>query len=330
MVTYRQVGRSMVRTMRAIDREAKRAERQRMVYEKAALKQEKLESAAAAVQDYDRMIRLLTGAHRMALTPTDWSRIANAAEPARPEMDNTHERRAREVLETYQAGWLARTLGVEKRRRKALELDVEVGRANDRSRYETRVTDHEQRKAEIARAKKILELDREAIVDLLDERSALGNLPFSVEGIDVLFTDDNRVIAVVDGLDFEDMPDQSLTLLQSGKVSVKAVPRSKMLELHRQTICSSAVRVALEFLSLLPLASVEVVMVTDVLDPATGHIDALPVLYVKVAAQALASVNLQRAEADALVERLGGHFEFSKKDGFRPLNLVPFNVPLED
>ena len=329
MVTYRQVGRGMVRTMRAIDREAKRAERQRLAYEKAALKLEMLETAAAAVQDYERLIAMLTGAHRIALVPRDWSAIANASEPAPPLEDDTSERRARSALAEYEPGWLARTFGGGARRRAILEREIEEGQAADARRSQERWREYERRKAEIAEAKRILELDEEAVVAVLDERSALGNLPFSVEGIDILFTDDNRVIAVVDGLDLEDMPEQSLSLLQSGKASVKALPKPKVLDLHRQNICSSAIRVALEFLNLLPLKSVEVVMESDVLDRSTGHIDPHPVLYVRVAAQALASVNLQRAEADALIERLGGHFDFSRKDGFRPLNLVPFNVPLE-
>jgi hypothetical protein len=329
MVTYRQVGRGMARTMRAIDREAKRAERQRLAFEKAALKQEMLESAAAAVEDYDRLIAMLTGAHRIALSPKDWTAIADAAEPSQPEPDDTYVRRARRALEEYQPGWLARTFGGEARRRAKLESDIEEGKAADAARLEARIAEAERRRAEIAQAKKLLALDQEAIVDVLDAKSQLGQLPFCVEGIDILFTDDNRIIAVVDGLDLEDMPDQSLSLLQSGKASVKALPKSKMLDLHRLNICSSAIRVGLEFLNLLPLSAVEVVMLTDVLDPATGHIDAHPVLYVRIAAQALGSINLHRAEADALVERLGGHFDFHRKDGFRPLNLAPFNVPLE-
>lgn len=329
MVTYRQVGRGMMRTMRAIDREAKRAERQRWAYEKAALKQEMLESAFAAVQEYEHLISMLTGAHRVTLSPRDWSSIAESETAILPQEDDTHERRAMRNLAEYQPGWMARTFGGEVRRRAELERQVELGRRTDRSRFEERLAEYERRNSEIAEAKKILELNQEAVVEVLDQRSELGNLPFSVEGIDVLFTDDNRIIAVVDGLDLEDMPEQSLSLLQSGKASVKALPKSKQLELHRLNICSSAIRVALEFLNLLPLAAVEVVMESDVLDCSTGHIDPHPVLYVKVAAQALGSINLQRAEADALVERLGGHFDFNKKDGFRPLNLVPFNIPLE-
>jgi hypothetical protein len=138
-----------------------------------------------------------------------------------------------------------------------------------------------------------------------------------------------RKADAADGLDLEDMPDQAVTLLQSGKASIKALPKSRVLELHRLNICSSAVRVALEFLNALPLDAVEVVMQTDVLDRATGHIQAQPVLYVRVTAQAIASVNLALAEADALIDRLGGHYEWKKGEGFRPLNLTPFAIPTE-
>src|SRR3546814_8783265 len=75
----------------------------------------------------------------------------------------------------------------------------------------------------------------------------LGDLPFSVEGLDTLFID-GRVVAVVDGLDLEDMPEESISLLKSGKASVKAIPVGKRHELHRDAICSAAVRVAIEFL----------------------------------------------------------------------------------
>src|SRR3546814_8288740 len=71
----------------------------------------------------------------------------------------------------------------------------------------------------------------------------LGDLPFSVEGLDTLFID-GRVVAVVDGLDLEDMPEESISLLKSGKASVKAIPVGKRHELHRDAICSAAVRVA--------------------------------------------------------------------------------------
>lgn len=327
MVTSRQFARGMVRTMRAIDREAKRSQRQRIAFEKAAQKQELLEASAAAADEYDRMIEAIVGSHRVPLQRRDWLKIATAPEHSEPQYLDRHERNARRELEEYVPGWFARTFGLEARKREGLECAILEAQHADEREFEKRRLEVERENARIEYAQRVVALDHAAVVDVLDEHTQLGELPFSLEGIDVLFTDDDRIIAMVDGLDLDDMPDQSVTLLQSGKASIKALTKSRILDLHRLNICSSALRVALEFLNALPLEAVEVVMHSDILDRATGHIESTPVLYVRVAAQALSSVNLHRAEADALIDRLGGHYEFNKRDGFRPLNLTPFNIP---
>ncbi len=63
MVTYRQVGRDLGRTLKAMDREARRLERQRIVVEKARQRQGLLEASSNAAQQYDDTIAALTGAH---------------------------------------------------------------------------------------------------------------------------------------------------------------------------------------------------------------------------------------------------------------------------
>ena len=63
----------------------------------------------------------------------------------------------------------------------------------------------------------------------LDKHSALGNLPFAVEDFEVQFID-GRTIAIVDGLDLEDMPNETVTLLKSGKASVKNLAVGKRVE----------------------------------------------------------------------------------------------------
>ena len=122
--------------------------------------------------------------------------------------------------------------------------------------------------------------------------------------------------------------ESNLSLLKSGKASFKALASGKRMKMHRDAICSAALRVAIEFLSTLPLDEVEVLMLTDVLDPATGHIDGAPVLYVRVADQALRAVNLGRTDACALLERLGGHMSWSRRDGFRAINAAAFGIDL--
>jgi hypothetical protein len=330
MVTYRQVGRGIACTMRAMDREAKRSARQRIAYEKAAQRQALLRASSNAAAEYDRMIGALTGSHRITFQRRDWLTTATAPELPPAERTDEHERTAQDRADAYEPGWFVRTFGMEGRRRAALENEIQRARRQDDAEFQARRSSVSVRNAEIDSARRVVAKDHAAIAEALDRHSALGNLPFAVEDIDILFTDDDRVIAMVDGLDLEDMPTQSVSLLQSGKASIKAIPKSKILELHRDNVCSAALRVALEFLQVLSLETVEVVMLTDLLDPATGHIDADPVLYLRVAAQALAPLNLGRTEAHALVERLGGHLDWSRRDGFRRLNLGPFAIPVDD
>lgn len=329
MVTANQVGRGFVRTMRAMDREAKRAERARLTYEKAALKQAMFEAAADAARQYEFLIRSLTASHRVQLRRIDWLTTATEPHPAQPGRDTTGEDRAKAALEAYRPNWFAKTFGFERGQRAKLAAAIDAGMRADDQDFAARVTAAEKRATEIEFAQRLVALDHGAIAQAVNDRSGVGDLPFCVEGLDLLFTESRRIIAVVDGLDLEDMPEESITLLQSGKASMKPLTKGRVLELHRENIASSALRVATELLQVLPIDEVEVVMHSDILDRGSGHIRGKPVLYVRVAAQALSAVNLDRAEASPLVERLGGHFDWSPREGLREINLAPYNIPTQ-
>lgn len=329
MVTFLQVSRGVGRTMRAIDRDNKRAARQRMADEMAARRRALLDASSDAASEYEDMIAALAGAHRISMQRRDWLTTANAPEVPAAERDDAHERHAQSLADNYIAGWMARTFRLEARKRAALEAAIVRARQNDEAVFQARHAAAAVSNAEIAAAQRVVAKEPAAIVDALDRHSALGKLPFAVEGIEILFTDDGRIIAMVDGLDLEDMPTQSVSLLQSGKASIKAIPKGKVLELHRDNICSAAIRVALEFLQTLPIEMVEVVMHTDILDSATGHIDAAPVLHLRAAAQALAPLHLARTEAYALVDRLGGHMDWNRREGFRAIDLSEFELPVD-
>ncbi|MDK2768359.1 MAG: hypothetical protein KYX69_11645 [Sphingomonas sp.] len=327
MVTSRQFARGMVRTMRAMDRAAKQAERQRIARQNALHREAMLGASAQAVAEYDEMVEALTGAHRVNLRKRDWLTTATAPDEAPPQRKDTHQQIARANLDAYSPGLLDMVFRRQARTMAALADKVEAARAQDEEAHARAVEAAAGRNAQAAAARRVQERDPDAMVAALEEHSDLGRLPFSVEGIDTMFLD-GRIIAVVDGLDLEDMPEESVTLLKSGKASFKALAAGKRLELHRSAICSAALRVAIEFLGTLPLDEVEVLMLTDLLDAATGHLDGAPVLHVRVTEQALKAVNLGRTDAYALVERLGGHMSWSRREGFREINAAAFGIDL--
>lgn len=316
MVTTRQVFRGAGRAMRAIDREAKRSQARRVAYERSAQKIALLEEAADAADEYQEMIDQLVGAHRIAFRPIDWAVMAQRPSLPTPERTSTHEDAARRALADYRPNWFERTFGLATGKVRKLEAAVASAAIHDEALHRAAYAEVKTVNDQLDLARKLVGFDRDAIVKVVNERSGLGDLPFCVEALDLYFGAGGQMTARIDGLDLDDMPTQSVTLLQSGKASVKTLSPAKIQELHRANICASALRVAVELLQVVPVPMVEVVMETDLLDPATGHIEPKPVLVVKVSRQAIATLALERTEAPAVVERLGGEMDWNSRRGF--------------
>lgn len=325
MVTVRQFSRGVGRTLRAMEREAQRAHRQQLLHEKAVAKQALLDASSEAVAGYENLLKLLTGCHRVTFSRLDWTATANAALPEDPSYNDFRERRAGAILAAYQPGWLAKTLGLAEKRQSKLRSAVNRARADDAEDHRIATATATKRRQEIEVAQDVLALKSHKLLEAVKEHAKLDEA--AIEAVNILAVD-GRVIVFVDAFELENMPTQSVSLLQSGKASFKSLPSSKILEIHRDNICSSAIRIASEFLRVLPIDAVEVVMQPDLLDRASGHITAQPVLYARITAQALAVVNLTMADATPLAERLGARFDWNRKDGFRPLDLSPFDLPV--
>lgn len=326
MVTIRQFSRGVGRTVRAMDREAARQQRQRQLFEKASLRQAALDASDNAASTYERFVNLLTGCHRVQFDRRNWEADANATPPEDPPYNDARERAAAAALAAYQPGWLTKATGGENKQKARLSAAIASARSEEEEAYRTACQRAAERRDEIALSQAVVALQSSALLAAVNDHSKLSEA--AIEGVNILAID-GRVIVVVDGLDLEDMPTQSVSLLQSGKASIKPLTASKMLEMHRDNICSSAARVAVELLGAVPAEAVDVVMQTDLLDRATGHIKSEPILYVRVAAQALQNLNLKQADPVLLVERLGAHYNWTRKSGFSPLNLGAFDLPLE-
>ncbi len=316
MVTTRQVFRGAGRAMRAIDREARRSQARRVAYERSAQKIALLEEAADAADEYQEMIDQLVGAHRIAFRPIDWAALAQRPFLPTPERTSTHEDAARRALTDYRPNWFERTFGLAVGKVRKLEAAAASAAIHDEALHRAACGEVKSVNDELDLARKLVAFDRDATVKVVNERSGLGDLPFCVEALDLYFGTGGQMTARIDGLDLDDMPTQSVTLLQSGKASVKTLSPAKIQELHRANICASALRIAVELLQVVPVPMVEVVMETDLLDPGTGHIEPKPVLIVKVSRQAIATLALERTEAPVVVERLGGEMDWNSRRGF--------------
>ena len=244
-----------------------------------------------------------------------------------PKRNNKKELSTQEDFDKFTPNIIVRLFGFEKKIRSNLEEKIRIAIESDDEDHKKDLSMANEKNSDIILAKRLIDLHPNAVDFVLENHSQIGNLPFSVEEMRTIFVDE-RVIAVIDGLDFDDMPDSIINLLKSGNISTKPISAGKRNEIHRTAICSAAVRVATECLANLPIDEIEVVMMTDIHDPSSGHILPAPVLYMRVTLQALEAVNLMHVDAVAFVDRLHGEMDWNKKHGFRPINLDALEIDI--
>ena len=307
VTTARQFQRGVVRTLRAIERDAQRREKLRVAH-----------MAADAAGAYAELIRGLVEAHRVAFSRRDWSlgREQPGAEPLRT---NAAEGAAVATRDAYRPGALSRALGIAGGRRARLERAVGRAREADERAHREACEAVGARNARIAAEAAVIALESGPVMDVVEALSAEARLPIALTGLSLEFGGEH-LVALADCVDVDGLPDERVTLLQSGKASVKPLAKARIHELHRDTACALAARMAVEILQALPVETVDIVVNCNLLDRGSGMLERRPVLSLRATAQAIATVNLDRADPSLLIEHLGGRFAWTKRDGFAALS----------
>jgi hypothetical protein len=89
--------------------------------------------------------------------------------------------------------------------------------------------------------------------------------------------------------------------------------------LHRANICSVALRVGLEVLTVAPIPTVDVVVECDLPDPSTGETSRWPVLHLRAAHRAFLETPPGRLDPVEVASALGARMDWSPGEGFRAI-----------
>ncbi len=118
------------------------------------------------------------------------------------------------------------------------------------------------------------------------------------------------------------IPKESKSLLKSGKLSVKEMPKSKYYAIHQDYVCSCALRVAGELLAILPINAVLVTAVDSMLNTSTGLMEDQAILSVAIPKATLERLNLQAVDPSDSMENFVHNMDFKKTKGFGPVEPV--------
>lgn len=312
--------RSVGAAMRAADREAKRRQRELERQQREYDKMEAAQQAAHEVAQHENYIELITSLHKDCSQRIDWRELGSRPAPTEPVNEGAAKAKAAKALAEFKPGAITKLVGGEERKRKKLKAAIETAKQKDLKKYRRA---HENWQSEMADwqktsglAKRILEDDPKAKMEAVREFNAFAEISQLGSNVNVVVKDTGAVEATVNVHGKDVIPDEVKTQLQSGRLSVKKMPKGKFNELHQDYVCSCVLRVANELFSLLPDELVFVTATDQLLNSATGHLEDLPIVSACITRKTLDSLNLNQVDPSDSLSNFVHSMVFKKTQGF--------------
>ncbi len=271
---------------------------------------------ARKVDEYNKMIEMLKGIHKQCDEFVDWKHINSLKEPFPPGGIGPKEAGALLELQNYRPGFFARIIkSLGEKKQEKLKAAVQASRMKDRE-------DYEEWKSLNHLSGRILEGDLDAYLQVINEMNPLDDL---LEfGCDFEFgVEEPRSIEVEYKVKSQSLiPDYSLSLTQTGKLSRKNLTKTAYYELVQDYVCSCAIRIARDMFALLPVENVVVHAVDEVTSTETGNREEITILSVLFNREVLNSLNFQHIDPSDAMNNFTCNMKFLKTAGFKPVDRV--------
>jgi hypothetical protein len=315
--------RTLSAAARESERNAKRHARQRERYLAAMEKARSLQQAQSAVRDFDSYIAHLMTIHRTGSAPIDWVRRASEAELVAPQRSTRREEAARAALNGYRPWRLAEWLGMAAKRRRVLKGLIEPAKAEDEREYREHVQQHEAAVTahhdQKELANRLLAGDQEALREAILGLNPFKDISDLGSGVTFVTLPGRRIVAEVKVQGESIVPKQTVSLLSSGRASVKEMPKVKYYRLYGEYVCSVVLRVARELFAILPLEAVGLTATENMLNPRTGNLEDQPILSVFIPKSTFLTLSLNTVDPFESMKNFVHNMDFRASSGFRPV-----------
>lgn len=300
--------RSIQATSRKIERDSNRRQKELERERKNIEKLNALEQANYEVNVYNNYVEVIQSVHKEWGNRIDWEGILNADEPAKPENLNEHEN-------NFKAGLLTKLFGNEgKKRLEAIKKD----NTEYEAAYEKWASDHFSWNKHKILAEKLLTDtgDPSSKIEVIETVNPFTDM--SEIGLSIDLSVANNGVVEVELLTHgqEIVPSEVKSLLQSGKLSVKKMPKGVFNEIFQDHICSSVLRVGNELLAILPDDIVIIHANDKILNKTTGHMEEQCIISVAVSRDTISALNMDLIDPSDSFGNFAHNMSFTKTKGF--------------
>lgn len=318
--------RSIGAAVRAAERDAKRRQRELEKQQKQYEKMQALEQAAYEVEVYENDIEIIQSIHKECSDQIDWEIISKSQAPKKPSNLKNGEKSARSTADNYKPGFIDKIFKKEEKKRMLYSDNIVSAIEEDKIEHKNNINNWDKElndwKESVELAQLLLNGNEKAkikAIEDLDPFSEIANLGSSL----TISVDDNSLVEATIHIRGNDIvPSEVKSLLKSGKLSVKSMPKGKFNEIYQDYVCSCALRVANELFSAIPDDMVIVTAVDELLSSKTGHLEKSPILSICASRSTLESLNMNNIDPSDSMSNFIHNMTFKKTKGFDPVELA--------
>lgn len=323
---WKGVVRSMAAAARAAERDSRRRQRELEAEQKHYEKMAVLDQAAYDVEVYKNYIDRITSVHKEVSPDVEWQLIFDDPQPKEPVPTQSAERLARLKLQNYRPGFLTKLFGTVEKKRGGLEKDINTAINKDEENNKLSMNKYRKDVAEweeqTSLAREILNHQPKAFIKALEDLGTFSEIEKLGSRLQFRITDDSFVFCTVKVHSKDIIPEQSKSLLQSGRLSQKNIPKGKFFELYQDYVCGVVLRVANEIFAVLPVDEVVVTATDDVLDTKTGHIEEQPIVSAFIPRKTIRNLNMSLIDPSDSMVNFTHQMKFKKTQGFSAVEEV--------
>lgn len=315
--------RSMAAASRAAARDAERRH-------KAAVKQQNLDDAYDAVQNWEDYISSLITVHVDLADAIDWEKIATSPRPAVPVMQNKNEISAQKKINSFKPNVLNKIFGTTQKKLDKLQQALSSAKDKDFKEFERNQLNHSKNliewENEAGLAKRLLAGDILAIKEVLKELNSLVDKDLLGDQISFQITEE-FIHAIPNVHSDEIIPKVKRKLRASGTLSETKMPVGEFNDLYQDYVASVALKVAGDLFHVLPNNIVHVTCMTSMLNTKTGHMEPTPILSTQFMRRTFIDMNLEAVDPSDAMTNFVHRMNFRRTKGFSAVEpLLPLDA----
>ncbi|MDF7669981.1 hypothetical protein PT276_01965 [Orbaceae bacterium ESL0721] len=321
--------RSWEASINRMERERERAEREVIKEQKLQQKLNELLTAQEEVNNYQDYIEEIKSIHKDTFNNINWSQVLNKAAPIQPIKLSTNEKIAQDRYDNFRPSLFQKLFKRVDKAKVKLAIQIETARLLDERnfkeasiRFKHEYTLWEQNRL---KAQRVLAFEQEILQSIINESELLEKIPLLGSNIIFEMKDNNELHVDIFLHSEEIIPKEIKTLLKSGRISIKDLPKSKYYDLHQDYVCSVVIRVAREVFGLLPVDKIVVTAIDELLDRSTGHLATSPILSVLFIRETLRKLNFETLDPSDSMKNFLHNMSFKKGVGFSVVEKIDFN-----